>query len=103
MTSSQEAREYQPLPEADAWPLGPAVPFFGPEKMRSYVDADRKARQQEAQRFEWLLNNYSSLMCTHQGMAPKVTFQPCLLNKDFTPDMLRASIDAAIAKGERHE
>jgi hypothetical protein len=51
LRDQDEAREYQPLPEADAWPLGPAVPFFGPEKMRSYVDADRKARQQEAVRY----------------------------------------------------
>lgn len=49
----------------------------------------------DAERLDWLFENYSSLLCTHQGMAPKVTFQPCLLNKDFAPAMLRAAIDTA--------
>lgn len=66
-----------------------------------YARAALPQQAQDPRRFEWLLNNYPSLMCTHRGMAPSVSFQRCLLHKDFTPDMLRDAIDAAIAKGER--
>lgn len=65
------------------------------------LQAELDAVRADAEPWLWMQSNYSSLMCTHQGMAPKVTFQKCLLHKDFTPDMLKAAISAAMKKEPR--
>lgn len=122
MTPSQEAREYPPLPEPRAWQYWHRVdslkkatisermdstlkgaeeyaefPLYTAEQVYACIDADRKARQQDAldaRRYRWLRDG---AMTSHHSQATRIATRMYGFEWD-------AAIDAAIAKGEQsHE
>lgn len=58
------------------------------------LQAEVDALREEAMRYQWIREHYASMMCSHIGTQPDISFMSILQHTDFSPEMLDAAIDA---------